>query len=291
MKFFGLEYGLGRLVLVLRLIIHQNFMIVFSAIMPHPPMSIPIIGSEADLAKLSKTLNSFEILRKQLEDADPDTIIIISPHARMEQYAFVINSASELTGSFSEFGLDQVLSFSNNVEITDKIGYACLNNELPALLHEEFLDHGALIPLYHLLKNYPPDRKPKIIHLSFSLMTYDMHYRYGEIIQKIILNNGKAAMRIAIIASGDLSHKLTKSSPAGYFPGAEKFDHDFMRHLGAGDWASLMGMEEKFVQDSAECGVRSIMILLGILHGTNPKFKMLSYEAPFGIGYLTGYFE
>lgn len=269
-------------------------MIVFSAIMPHPPMSIPGIGTEDDFLRLSKTLNSFESLRVQLEASDPDTIIIISPHAQLEEFAFVINSASDLRGSLSMFGKDEVYSFKNDVVIANKIDYACLMNEFSAHLHENELDHGAIIPLHHLTKNI----KPKIVHLAFSMMSYDLHYRYGQIIQRIIDTSsnrnrvgGKGRKRVAIIASGDLSHKLTKDSPAGYFPGAEKFDHDFIRHLGAGDLASLIGLEEKFVQDSAECGVRSIMILLGILHGKNQSFKMLSYEAPFGIGYLTGYFE
>ncbi|EKE19621.1 MAG: hypothetical protein ACD_8C00133G0020 [uncultured bacterium] len=261
-------------------------MIVFSAIMPHPPMSIPGIGTEDDFLSLSKTLNSFESLRVQLEASDPDTIIIISPHAQLEEFAFVINSAIDLNGSLSAFGKDEVYTFKNNIRMADKLDYACLMNEVPAHLHENVLDHGALIPLYHLTKNI----KPKVVHLAFSMMSYEQHYRYGQIIQGVV-GSGKYGRRIAVIASGDLSHKLTKDSPAGYFPGAEKFDHDFIRHLGAGDLASLVGLEEKFVQDSAECGVRSIMILLGILHGKNQSFKMLSYEAPFGIGYLTGYFE
>lgn len=256
-------------------------MIVFSAIVPHPPMSIPGVGNEQDLQKLAKTLHAFDELRKDLEASDPDTIVVISPHAHLEKYAFVINSASELKGSMANFGSDEVYSYKSNIEIADKLQFVCQMNELPAHLHEDFLDHGALVPLYHLTKNI----KPRVVHLSFSFMDYESHYRYGEIIQKVIDDAGSG--RIAVIASGDLSHRLTVDAPAGYSENAKEFDHSIIRFLGSNDLSSLMGLEKAVLKEAAECGVRSIIILLGILHGKKKEFKLLSYEGPFGIGYLT----
>lgn len=257
-------------------------MIVFAAIMPHPPESIPGIGKAENFKAIKKTLNSFEQLRIELEKVDPETIVIISPHAHMEQYSFVINSADELTGSFMKFGLDEVHSYVNDLEIADKLAFACSMsvNDFPVHLHPDFLDYGALIPLYHITKKI----KPKIVHLSFSLMDYNFHYRYGEIISKIINENGG---RIAVIASADLSHRLTENAPAGFSPKAQKFDHEVLHFLGADDIASIMSMDQKDIAEIAECGMRSIIILLGILHGTPYKFKLLSYESPLGIGYLT----
>ena len=255
-------------------------MIVFAAIVPHPPLSIPGIGNAQDLKDLSKTLNAFEALRVGLEAADPDTIIVISPHAHLEPYTFVINSESELKGSLLNFGLDEVYEYKNNIEIADKIDYACLMNEFPAKLHGDFLDHGTLIPLYHLTKNI----KPRIVQLAFSLMDYERHYHYGEIIQGVIdgIGGGKKYFdnakneRVAIIASGDLSHKLTHDSPAGFSPSAENFDHDILRFLGSNDIVSLMNMEPSAIAEAAECGLRSIVVLLGILHEKKYKSYIIS---------------
>lgn len=257
-------------------------MIVFAAIMPHPPESIPGIGKEKDFKTIKKTLNSFEKLRLELEQVDPETIVIISPHAHMEQYSFVINSANELTGSFMKFGLNEVCNYANDIEIVDKLAFACsLNvNDFPAYLRPDFLDYGALIPLYHIIKNI----KPKIVHLSFSLMNYKFHYRYGEIISKVINENGG---RIAIIASADLSHRLTKNAPAGFSPKAKKFDRDMIHFLEANDVASIINFDQEVIAEVSECGMRSIIILLGILHDLPYKFELLSYESPLGIGYLT----
>jgi aromatic ring-opening dioxygenase LigB subunit len=256
-------------------------MIVFSAIMPHPPMSVPGVGSRDDFLMLAKTLEAFDRLRIELEVADPDTIVVISPHAHLEPYAFVINSESELKGSLSKFGSDRVYEYRNNIEIADKLAYVCLMNDMPAHLHSEFLDHGAIVPLYHLT----PNIKPKIVHLSFSMMSYKQHYRYGEIVRSVIDSPGSG--RVAVIASGDLSHKILPNSPAGFSPGAQEFDHAVIRYLGSNDLVSLMNMEPETIEMAAECGLRSIIVLLGILHDKKYKFELLSYEAPFGIGYLT----
>jgi aromatic ring-opening dioxygenase LigB subunit len=256
-------------------------MIVFSAMMPHPPMSIPGIGSPDDFKDIPATLEAFEKLRIELENADPDTIVIISPHAHLEPYAFIVNSESDLRGDLSKFGLEDIYEFKNNIEIADKIDYACLMNEIPCLLRSELLDYGSLIPLFYLTKNI----KPKIVHLSFSLMTYERHYRYGEIIQKVI--DSDDTQRVAVIASGDLSHRLTTNAPIDFSPNAKDFDHSVMRFLGSNDLASLMGMDPEMIKDASECGLRSFIVLLGILHEKKYKFELLSYEAPFGIGYMT----
>jgi hypothetical protein len=37
--------------------------------------------------------------------------------------------------------------------------------------------------------------------------------------------------------------------------------------------------------------LRPVVILLGALNGLKVKPKILSYEGPFGVGYLVAYFE
>lgn len=194
-------------------------MIVFAAIMPHPPESIPKVGTLVEMAKIKKTLAAFKELRKGLEEAAPDTIIIISPHAHLEPYRFLINSASTLVGNFAQFGIEETYKFKNDLAIADKIAYACSADKLRASLKHDFLDYGALVPLYHLTKNMKSKTKPMVVHLSFSLVSYKRHYRYGQLIRQIVSNDefigsnefisGNETKRVAIIASGDLSHRLT----------------------------------------------------------------------------------
>lgn len=256
-------------------------MIVFAAIVPHPPESIPGIGTADDLRRIGKTLAAFEELRIGLEEAAPDTIVIISPHAHIEPYSFVVNSASVLSGGFAQFGLDEAFSYKNDTEISNRIARNSEIDELSIHLHHNFLDYGTLIPLFHLAKNI----KPKIVHLSFSLMNYQQHFRYGQIIESII---GKTeTKRVAVIASAELSHRLIPSAPAGYSPNAQAFDRSIVHYLGENNLLSIMNMHKEIVDEAAECGIRSIVVLMGIIHEERYAFKLLSYEGPFGIGYLT----
>lgn len=257
-------------------------MLAFAAIMPHPPESIAGIGDAKEFSAIRKTLQAFESLRLGLEAADVETIIVISPHGHLEPYAFVINSDTVLRGSFENFGLDEAYAFDNDLWIIDNLAFACsISEDMPCKLKAGFLDHGALVPLYHLTQNI----KPKVVHLSFSLMSYERHYRYGEIIQKII--NDPKCGRVAVIASGELSHRLTPDSLSGFSPEAANFDRAVLHYLGAKDLASIMQFEHEATNEIRECGIRSIIILLGILHGKNYQFDLLSYEGPFGIGLLT----
>jgi len=49
----------------------------------------------------------------------------------------------------------------------------------------------------------------------------------------------------------------------------------------------IIKFNHSLVADAGECGLKSIVILLGILEGIKYEPELLSYEAPFGVGYLT----
>ena len=258
-------------------------MIVFAAITPHPPMSVEGVGTESEIAAVKKTLDAFGVLREELASARPDVVVVISPHAPIEPYVFVINASHPLRGNFAQFNGDKQLSFRNDSDLIEAIAYAGEMNEIAVHSHSNPLDHGALVPLYHLLKTI----NPHVMHLSFSLLSFQAHYAYGEMLGKVFENTDK---RIAIIASGDLSHRLLPTSPAGYFPGARFFDERLIESLGQGDLASILHLREENVHDAAECGLRSFLIMLGAIRDKKKNFTLLSYEYPFGIGYLVARF-
>lgn len=254
-------------------------MLIFSAFTSHPPLSVEGIGAKVERTKLGRTLESFGILAQALSRIRPDTIIIISPHAPLDPYSFVINSAASLKGSFAEFGLEETLEFSNDLELAEKISYAAYVNDIKNVLHPHFLDHGALVPLWHLARSF----SPKVVHLSFSLLDLPKHYEYGEVIGRVLNESGR---RVAVIASGDLSHRLSPAAPAGFSPQAHVFDQRVLGALAAKDSSQLSALHRAYIDVAAECGLRSFLIALGMLHEKKYDFKMLSYESPFGVGYL-----
>jgi AmmeMemoRadiSam system protein B len=152
------------------------------------------------------------------------------------------------------------------------------------LISQEKMDYGASVPL-HLLTGNMPDVKIVAINYARGLSLED-HFILGEYINKIIANSAK---RIAVIASGDLSHRLKKSSPNGYSPKGAKFDNKLIEYLNdpATVRKNILAMDAKLINDANECGLKSIAILLGSLNNLEYKPKMLAYQTELGIGYLT----
>ena len=54
--------------------------LVFASICPHPPIILPSVGSKEDRVKVKKTIESLEFLGEESKKANPDLIIISSPH-------------------------------------------------------------------------------------------------------------------------------------------------------------------------------------------------------------------
>jgi AmmeMemoRadiSam system protein A len=97
--------------------------------------------------------------------------------------------------------------------------------------------------------------------------------------------------RVALIASGDLSHRLLPSAPAGYDPMGKVFDEKLVAALARLDAEEILKLDQELIERAGECGLRSIVILLGALDGLLVEAEVLSYEGPFGVGYLVASFS
>ncbi len=74
------------------------------------------------------------------------------------------------------------------------------------------LDHGSLVPLYFVNKEH---NDYKLIHITYGLLSPNELFEFGRIIQNIVLESGEDAI---MIASGDLSHRLSSTGPYDYSP-------------------------------------------------------------------------
>jgi len=111
------------------------------------------------------------------------------------------------------------------------------------------------------------------------------HYLAGKDFYLNELKNSND--KIALIASGDLSHRLKADGPYGLHPDGEKFDKGLIEALKNNDIERILGLEDQF-PEAGECGLRSFCFALGALNAANisPQPQILSYENPFGVGYL-----
>ncbi len=257
-------------------------------LMPHPPLIIPEVGKGQEIL-IQRTLDSCNAIGKEIDSAGIDTIIIITPHGTVFSDAVALMEVDNLTGDFGNFGAKKVtFDIKVNLQLTheiinesEKAGIAAvaLNTENARAYKVPLtLDHGAAVPLYFIkkLQDY------KIVHITYGMLSPIELYAFGMAVEKACVKSGAQA---AVIASGDLSHRLTKDGPYPYSPHGAEFDARLMELLEQGDLTGLFSLDKTMVSEAGECGLRSLYILAGTLDGKTAKAEILSYEGPFGVGY------
>jgi len=261
--------------------------LVFAAIAPHPPVLIPEIGKD-NLKKLVKTEEAMKKLEQEFYASKPESILVISPHGEIFNDSFSINLSADYSASFKEFGdFSLELKFKSDYMSIQEIRAADETQKSVAvtLTSNPELDHGSSIPLYYLsqhLKNIP------IIPLTYSGLDLKQHFIFGQFLHQQL---SKINKRFAVIASGDLSHRLTKDAPGGYSVKGKEFDKKLIGLIKKKDVQGILNIDQKLCQGAGECGLRSIAILLGVIESLNTKTDVLSYEGPFGVGYLVCNFQ
>lgn len=146
-------------------------------------------------------------------------------------------------------------------------------------------EHGYQVPLYYLGKDLAPNIEVERILVTDS--SYEHYFELGKRYGKEIEKSGK---RTAVIASGDLSHVLKADGPYGFHPAGPKLDEIIVKAVSDRDAAGLLKIDQELLRNGAECGLRSILFLFGVFEGKNYSTEVLSYEGPFGVGYMVATF-
>ncbi len=256
--------------------------IVFAGIAPHPPLLVPEVGGEriAQVADSQRALREFS---RRLVENRPDTVVVISPHSPLDPRVFTARGSEELRGDFSSFYAPGVrLSFKNDLDFIKDIKRAAINEavQLHELGRDQALDHGAMVPLYYLRE--AGWSGPAVV-IGFTLLGNDKHKAFGRAIREAARASGK---RVALVASGDLSHRLIEDGPYEYEPTAHLFDEQIVDSIARGDEEGVIQIDPALRARAGECGYRSIVIALGCAGPTAGRQQVLSYEGPFGVGYM-----
>ena len=258
----------------------------WAALMPHPPIIVPEVGRGRE-KEAAATLAGIESLMERLADRRPDTLLLLSPHQPCARGAFFVNAAPRLRGSLAPFGApaafdltvpaEKLRSLTNH--LTQK-GFAVRSGESADLTR----DQGSLVPLYFLERAW--GKLPPVVAASPIGLDGETALELGRALASF--DDGTAW---ALLASGDLSHRLTPDAPAGYSPVGKNFDAAVVAALSATDPRPLLGLAPSLPEDAGECGLRSVMVLLGLCGALGSGIDVLSYEGPFGVGYCNALWE
>ncbi len=260
-------------------------MLNFIGVTPFSPALIPEINKKDHLL-IKKTILGLEKLSEELARSNPETIFFISPRGPMRYDKFTINTERKLCGNFGKFGLkdQEDYFYLNDFNLAKKIFKQLRNKDFPIeTVHEDEIDYGTLVPLHFLNKKFK--KKPEIIILTFTSLSWDLHFKLGNFLKEIFQEEEK---NIAFIVNGDLSQRLSDTSPEEYSPYGLKFDQTLIKLLKNSDTAKILKLNPDFCREAGEIGLRSIIIALGLINQSRYNFSQISYEAPLGRGYLVG---
>ncbi len=242
---------------------------------------VPEVGREA-IGEVRQSIVAMQELTKRVVANKAATVVLISPHAPLEPYAFVAYQDQELHADFANFR-------APNVQLTAPLDQELLNAIVDRSGEENYpvvgisdtkLDHGSAVPLYFLQRN---GWRGQVVALGYSFLSNEDHVRFGSCLGRAIRDVGRP---VALIASGDLSHRLKPEAPAGFNPTAYIFDDEIVDALRANNPERIVQINQKLRELAGECGYRSMLIAVGATSELPPSCEVLNYEAPFGVGYM-----
>lgn len=243
--------------------------LVYTIFVPHPPILVPEIG-KGEERKCQASLDAYQEISRRLVRAEVETVILVSPHATLTKDGITILTEEVVRGNFAQFGAAQ-LSFSFTCDTTVIAQFQKELSEVTSM--QGPLDHGALVPLYFLQK---AGWSGKVVLLGMPLARPEEYgLRIGQILDKL-------PGRYALVASGDLSHRLKEDGPYGFDSAGPEFDQAIINALQR-DTKKLIRLPVDLVEKAGECGYRSLRLALAATEGAP---EVLSYEGPFGVGYM-----
>lgn len=258
--------------------------IVFACAVPHPPLIVPAVGRGQEAA-IARTIESFQETARLAAEAAPDAVVILSPHAPAYRDGFFISTAEREEGSMAAFGQPQeALSVVIDQPLAQAIAEKarrCGMAIAPPAPGAEAIDHGAYVPLFFLAQALDFNQV-KVVRIGLSGLSAGEHRLMGRAIAQAAAGTGR---RVALVASGDWSHRLKKDGPYGFAPEGPRFDAALGDILGRGALEELFMLDPVLCEGAGECGLRSFQIMAGALEGAAYESSLLSYEGPFGVGY------
>src|SRR6202171_4328841 len=251
---------------------------VAGALVAHPPIMVAEVGG-AESQRVRATADAMRELDGRLSKVDAALAVVVSPHSPSSMTSLPVRRAAHAAGDLARFRAPQVrVEAECDVALASALVVDGQRAGFSLTWAEETeLDHGVVVPLHALPRTMANKR---CIFLGVSGWPLSRFVEFGGWLQGRL--RGRSAI---LIASGDLSHRLTPDAPYGYRPEGAVFDRLIIDALREQEWKRIEGVDPDLIEEAGECGLRPLAILLGVARTAGFSSRVLSYEGPFGVGY------
>jgi aromatic ring-opening dioxygenase LigB subunit len=251
--------------------------IPITTLMCHAPIVVPPVGRQEGSA-CAATTAAMRTTAAKLISARPDVVVVVSPHTARTPDDWRLVLGERVRGDFAEFGAPHVtIDLPAAADARSRIARLGPQHGVQTALYQpERLDNGATVPLW-FLREAGWNGPTLVIALPWREGTEAL---MGEFLRMV-----SGQQRWAIVASGDMSHRLRPGSPAGHHKDAQRFDAAVIQRLKAGDLRGVAELDPELRKIAAEDVVASVTVAAGATGWRADRHELLCYEAPFGVGY------
>lgn len=255
-------------------------------LMPHPPIVVPAVGRDR-LEDCRATYEACCDFARRLVAARPARLFLISPHSPRRLDAFGIWSGKRLRGDLRDFGAPRAaVDLPNDTELAAALRAEAGGRGVPVWeIPPEPLDHGAVVPLWFLADagwSGPT---------SIASLPYPGEGDLAAFGAAAAAAASALTGPAAVVASGDMSHRTRPGAPAGHHPRAREFDRQVVDLVRAGRLGALQDIAPDLRELAAEDVADSATVAAAALDFRAHNVEVLSYEDPFGVGYLVAVFH
>lgn len=268
--------------------------LIFACIAPHGSEIIAeLAGNNAP--QTATTRAAMEELGRRMSNANPDTIVLLTPHGVRVTNAVCVMTTEQAFGILEgEQGQGRVeVKMPVDTELAHLIAdHAAHAHNVPtatAIYGASGgdgcftpLDWGAVVPLWFLGARWPTP--PSIVSITPSrTLTLDQLYNFGTAIAEAATQLGR---HVALVASADWGHAHAEDGPYGLDPASAEFDTMIQSIIKANNLDTLLTTDLDFADRAKVDGLWQTIILAGALHHTPMQGQLLSYQAPTYFGML-----
>ena len=270
--------------------------LVFACIAPHGSMIVPVLNEE-DAEKALATRAAMEELGRRMAAAQPETIVLVTPHGHRVDNAFSLLNNVRVVGELGfepggsgngfsiTFEVDKelnaaIVSTAHSLEVpVRRIGYAVIDD--PEFYQP--LDWGASVPLWFLGSMMRPRPRVVIACPDRGYMPWEIYPHFGKAIR---LAAESLNRRIAFVASADMGHAHDKHGPYGFDPASAEFDAATIEAIRAQDPGRLLTFDQSWLKRASTDAYGQILNMHGAIEGTSFRSELLSYEVPTYFGMM-----
>lgn len=259
----------------------------FSGLLPHPPIVVPEVG-RAQLADCRRTWRACTEFARRLVRSAPDRVLLVSPHAPRRTGAFGLSRGRRMRGDLGRFGAPRAaIDLPHDRTLVDAIAATAAESEIATWwLPDAPLDHGAVVPLSFLctagwsgptaIVSLPVDGDPATLGA------------FGHAVARAL---ARLPGGTALVASGDMTHRATPDGPHGFDARGLEFDRTLQQLVRDGRLAAIADLDPALRAAACEDAADPSLVVAAATDYAARGAEVLSYEHPFGVGYLVAVFH